>query len=158
MSGVRAGQGLGRGNGRAPKYDRDLIRKLYQDQGQSVTEIADGLGASSQTIIRALHAMGVRLDGHRLKATCPQGHLRTVWGHKNKDRWICRKCHGGNAHLFVLRRWGRRSSEAIFSTLQLAQDYLADMVWEESADGYWLAHHPRWGAYEIERLELDPED
>ena len=90
------GQGLGRGKGRAPRYDRGRILASWRRTG-SIADVVREIGCSEMTARRALNELGVEFKskgGRPRKDFCDYGHNQKVYGKKTKKGWhYCGKCH-----------------------------------------------------------------
>ena len=93
---IEPGQGLGRGKGRAARYNRDAILASYK-RSQSITQDMKEFGCSEMTARRALKQMGVEFKskgGRPRPKFCGRGHDQKKWGKKDKRGWhYCYKCH-----------------------------------------------------------------
>lgn len=92
---AKPGSGLGRGKGREPVFDRELILD-YHKQGYTVGEISLKMSCSTNTVRQALKSSGVykpRNSGRPRQAVCQKGHDQSVWRREDRNgRGFCGKC------------------------------------------------------------------
>lgn len=78
---------------RPPKYDRELIKKLYVDDQLGVQEIADRLGAHRSTISKSLTEAGIEeRRGPKPRDLCKRNHDMAVYGRPNSGSRGGRRC------------------------------------------------------------------